>query len=299
MRILALTTALALTAPALAQTPQSYSDGARGEVTLPQGDLSFADAVVAQTPGSGTITASAADPASAIGPPDYTGDNNGGTFATLGCGGTLTLQFTDNALIDLPGPDLHVFEVGPDVEGTALAISQDGTTWAEVGGIAGGRSEIDIAAVADPDATYSFVRLTDDGVSCSGRFAGADIDAVAAIGTATRFTLDGAVLFDVDSADLKPAAETALADIAGDIAKAGAVTIAVVGHTDATGSTDYNQSLSQARATTVRDFLTTQPDLSGIDATARGAGEAEPVETNDTEEGRAANRRVEIIVRQE
>ncbi|TNF73269.1 MAG: hypothetical protein EP299_08455 [Acidobacteria bacterium] len=59
---------------------------------------------------------------------------------TLGCGGTIVLRFEDNALVDLEGPDLHVFEIGPAVEPTSLAISPDGTTWTEVGKIAGGRA---------------------------------------------------------------------------------------------------------------------------------------------------------------
>lgn len=286
----------ALLAPTVsAQTPQSYSDGNRGEVVLPQGDLSFADTVLAFEIGDAAPTASARNPEAALGPPTYVGNNNDGSFTTLGCNGMLDVQFTDNALIDLEGPDLYVFEVGPDVEGTQLAISQDGITWIDVGGIAGGRSEVDIASVATPGASYRFVRLVDDGEDCRGRFPGADIDAIAAIGSATRFVLDGSVLFSVGSAVLKPDAQAALKDLANEIAQAGITAFEITGHTDSDGSAEYNLELSNARATAVRDYLLSSPALADATATARGAGESEPVSDNTTDAGKAANRRVEII----
>ena len=71
------------------------------------------------------------------------------------------MRFTDNVLVDLAGPDLYVFEVGPAIEPMRLAISQDGTTWTEVGDISGGTAAIDIAKVAKPGERYRFVRVTD------------------------------------------------------------------------------------------------------------------------------------------
>ena len=64
----------------------------------------------------------------------------------LGCAGTLVVRFVDNVLLDVAGPDLYVFEVGPAIEPMRLAISPDGTAWTEVGDIRGGTAEIDIAA---------------------------------------------------------------------------------------------------------------------------------------------------------
>lgn len=72
------------------------------------------------------------------------------------------------------------------------------------------------------------------------------------------------------------------------------IRIEVQGHTDSRGGDDYNQRLSQERADAVMQYLTQQ----GIDAsrmTARGYGEAQPIESNRTREGRAANRRVEFV----
>ncbi len=150
-------------------------------MTLPQGDKSFADAVVSYTSGTGRIESSASDPQAILGPPDFSGDVDDGSFLTLGCDGSVTLRFTDNALIDVAGPDLYIFEVGPKVEGMTLAISDDGTTWIDLGGISGGRAEVDLAGLVDADTSFRFVRLTDDGIGCGTRFAGADVDAVAAI----------------------------------------------------------------------------------------------------------------------
>lgn len=288
---------MAVSAPALAQqgAAREYKDGKRGTVMLPQGDKSFVDAVVDHTAGEGKIEDSARDPQMVLGPPDFSGNVDDGSFLSLGCDGVVTLQFADNALIDVEGPDLYVFEVGPKVEGMKLSISEDGTAWTDLGDISGGRAEVDLAGRVPDDATYRFVRLTDDGAGCGTRFAGADIDAVAAIGSTLRFVLDGAVLFEVDSTELRSEARDALDALAQDIADAGLSEFRVVGHTDSTGDDAYNLSLSQARALAVRDYLGTQPALATVTITAEGRGEAEPIADNATDTGRSTNRRVEII----
>ena len=282
--------------PAGAQQTE-YSDDARGTVVLPQGDRSFADVIVSHTVGSGSIKTSAEVPAAVLGAPNYSGNVDDGSFLSLGCDGNVVLQFTDNALVDVEGPDLYVFEVGPKVEGMALAISTDGIDWTDVGAITGGRAEVDIAGAAQGGADYRFVRLTDDGEGCGTSFAGADVDAVAAIGSALRFTLDGAVLFAHDSTDLLPAAKTALDDLAAQIADANLSAFRVVGHTDATGSDTYNMTLSRERAVAVRDYFASLDSLKNVSISSEGRGEADPLASNETEEGREQNRRVEIIGR--
>jgi outer membrane protein OmpA-like peptidoglycan-associated protein len=67
----------------------------------------------------------------------------------------------------------------------------------------------------------------------------------------------------------------------------------VYGHTDSTGSDSYNLDLSQRRASAVADYLTMRGVQSARLGT-RGFGESQPIASNDTEEGKAANRRVEI-----
>jgi outer membrane protein OmpA-like peptidoglycan-associated protein len=280
---------------ATAQSPITYTDSAGGEVLLPLGNLSFADQVVARNVGSGTIAATAELPGATLGAPDYSGNVNDGSFLSLGCDGTVELLFADNALIDVPGPDLYVFEVGPRVEGMFLAISEDGVEWTEVGAITGGRAEVDIAGLSAPGASYRFVRLTDDGEGCGTNFAGADVDAVAAIGAALRFTLDAAVLFDVDSFTLRPEALAEINAVAAQIAAANVGSLNVIGHTDSTGAADYNMALSLQRSASVRAQLLQTTALANLPITTAGRGELEPIASNETEAGRQANRRVEII----
>jgi outer membrane protein OmpA-like peptidoglycan-associated protein len=217
---------------------------------------------------------------------------------SLGCDGVLVLRFTDNALVDVDGPDLFVFEVGPAVEATALAISEDGRTWIEVGRIEGSRADVDIASFVKPSQSFAFVRLTNASRTCGGRHSGADIDAVAAVGSALRLSLDGAVLFDTNQATLKPAAQAALDALVPRIAAYGsAVAVTVEGHTDSVGEDPANQRLSEARARAVGDALASRLRLDAARLTTVGHGETRPVASNDTEAGRARNRRVDIIVR--
>ncbi|MGH7664190.1 MAG: OmpA family protein [Gemmatimonadaceae bacterium] len=103
------------------------------------------------------------------------------------------------------------------------------------------------------------------------------------------------ILFDVDKATLKAGAEQNIARIAAILNQYPDYQISVEGHTDATGSDSYNQSLSERRAAAVRASLVS----GGVDPsriTSKGLGEAQPIATNDTPAGRQQNRRVEVIV---
>ncbi len=103
------------------------------------------------------------------------------------------------------------------------------------------------------------------------------------------------VLFDVDKATLKPGARERLARIAGILSAHPGLKIEIEGHTDSTGSDDYNQGLSERRAQSVQGYLSQQGIGQAIAATV-GYGESRPVATNGTSTGRQQNRRVEIIV---
>ena len=103
------------------------------------------------------------------------------------------------------------------------------------------------------------------------------------------------ILFDVNRATLKPGAESNVRRIAAILQQYPDRQIAVEGHTDATGSDAYNQTLSEERAASVRASLV----AGGVPAaqiTSTGFGKTQPVATNDTPAGRQQNRRVEIIV---
>ncbi|MBI5499813.1 MAG: hypothetical protein HY907_06195 [Deltaproteobacteria bacterium] len=166
-----------------AATPATFTDNQGTAVTFELGARAFADRIVSAEPGDPARTAAGwTDPAAALAVPDYHGEHDEPpTAVTLGCGGVLVVEFTDNGLVDGPGADLHVFECGPDVEAMHIAISVDGTSWTEVGDVRGQPAQVDLAAVAAPDVSYRFVRITDLRDSCSSTFPGADIDAVGAI----------------------------------------------------------------------------------------------------------------------
>jgi outer membrane protein OmpA-like peptidoglycan-associated protein len=108
-------------------------------------------------------------------------------------------------------------------------------------------------------------------------------------------TLSGEVLFKTGKWDLKPAAMAKLDQIA-EALQGKEQPIIVFGYTDNVGSRDNNMSLSQQRATSVRDYLVTKGIPSDL-IKAQGKGPDEPVSDNGSVEGRAANRRVEIVVK--
>ena len=105
----------------------------------------------------------------------------------------------------------------------------------------------------------------------------------------------GDVLFEVDRAALKPGATRALDQLAEALRTDSDASITIEGHTDSTGSRDYNMDLSTRRVDSVRAYLVTH----GVDPgkiTGRGLGPDYPVASNATEAGRQQNRRVEVIV---
>ena len=103
------------------------------------------------------------------------------------------------------------------------------------------------------------------------------------------------IYFDFDKTTLKNESFTELNKVVDFLKSNPSVEIEISGHTDSKGSDDYNASLSQGRSEEVVNYIISQ----GIDSyrlTAHGYGEAKPIDTNDSEEGRANNRRVEFTV---
>jgi outer membrane protein OmpA-like peptidoglycan-associated protein len=103
------------------------------------------------------------------------------------------------------------------------------------------------------------------------------------------------VLFDTGSFTLKPGAREKLAKISGILLAHPGLTMQIEGHTDSVGGDEFNQTLSERRAGSVRDFLA-ENGVPGSSITARGFGKTQPVASNDTAEGRQRNRRVELVV---
>ncbi len=103
------------------------------------------------------------------------------------------------------------------------------------------------------------------------------------------------VLFDTGKSTLHQEAREKLAQISGILLAYPDLRIAVEGHTDSVGSDDMNQTLSEQRANSVRDYLATE-NVPTTSMTSQGFGKTRPVATNDTAEGRQQNRRVELVV---
>lgn len=103
------------------------------------------------------------------------------------------------------------------------------------------------------------------------------------------------IFFDTSKADLKPESATAIAEVARLLKAEPALKVFVVGHTDNVASLDLNTKLSQARAESVVQALVSQHGIAAARLTGRGVGPLSPVASNDTEEGRAKNRRVELV----
>jgi outer membrane protein OmpA-like peptidoglycan-associated protein len=110
-----------------------------------------------------------------------------------------------------------------------------------------------------------------------------------------KLTLANEVSFDTNSAAVKPAFEPTLAKVAEVLVRYPDSRVTIVGHTDSTGSDDYNMLLSRDRAVAVLEELTRRGVPAGR-LSAFGRGESEPRSSNATADGRALNRRVEILL---
>lgn len=103
------------------------------------------------------------------------------------------------------------------------------------------------------------------------------------------------IYFDFDRATLKSESFTELNKVVDFLKQNSSVEIEISGHTDSKGSDDYNLNLSQGRSQSVVDYIVSQ-GIESYRLTAHGYGETKPIDSNDTEEGRANNRRVEFTV---
>jgi outer membrane protein OmpA-like peptidoglycan-associated protein len=126
------------------------------------------------------------------------------------------------------------------------------------------------------------------------QMAGSGVDVVR---KGDNITLDmpGNVTFAFDSANLNSQFYPVLDKVAQTLVEYDKTVIEVAGHTDSVGSDAYNQQLSERRANSVATYLSSH-GVPGARVVTVGAGEAHPVASNDTEDGRAQNRRVEITI---
>lgn len=145
------------------------------------------------------------------------------------------------------------------------------------------------AAAVDSDGDG----VVDEKDKCPGTLAGVKVDGD---GCAVPQVLKlNGVSFDFDSVRVGKNARTILDEVSEGIKGQPTMQVEIAGHTDSYGDDTYNQQLSERRAKAVRDYLVEKgaPDAN---FTSKGYGEAEPVASNDTEDGREENRRVEFRI---
>lgn len=179
--LLALCTVLAmLPGTALAANTYTFKDRQGNSVTVPVN--AFAKRVVSFSHGNPwTHRAEQQKTSNILGLPDRTGNNNTSKGdLCLGTGGVVVLEF-DMVFYDGPGMDIYVFEVGPSVEATAVAVSNDLITWYEAGSVAGKTAGIDLKGKIPAGGSFRYVRLTDLKKDSTGDWPGADIDAVCGV----------------------------------------------------------------------------------------------------------------------
>lgn len=152
---------------------------------------------------------------------------------------------------------------------------------------------------ARPGRYAARVTVTDDDGLTASATTNIDVADVAAAPPSRpqqRIVLQG-ITFPFDSAEISEA-DAPLLDVAAEqLAANPDVRVRVVGHTDSVGADEYNQNLSERRASAVLGYLT----KNGVAPTrleASGAGESQPVASNDTSDGRAQNRRVELLIKE-
>ena len=186
----------------------------------------------------------------------------------------------------------------PDKEKTRKGAGYGAAAGAVIGLLTGGNDKFQAAmigaaagAIAGGSVGYYMDKQE---AKLREQMAGTGVDVVR---NGDNITLDmpGGVTFAFNSSDLNSQFYPVLDKVAGTLGEYNKTVIEVAGHTDSVGSAAYNQQLSERRAASVASYLSSR----GIDRTRMvtvGAGKEHPVASNETEEGRAQNRRVEITI---
>lgn len=179
-------------------------------------------------------------------------------------------------------------------KGTVIGASAGALAGAVIGKIAGNTTTGAIAGAAVGGSAGAIIGNYMDRQSreLEEDLEGAKVERV---GEGIKITFDSGILFDINSSTLKPASQDNIAKLSEILKKYEDTEILFAGHTDSSGSNEYNQALSERRAKSVAEYAA----FTGVDATRMtiiGFGEEQPVSSNDTVQGRTENRRVEIAI---
>lgn len=171
--------------------------------------------------------------------------------------------------------------------------SGDGTKGAVIGAVVGGTAGAILGRYMDKQAQEIEENVPGATVE---KVETVDPETGETVTESVTITFDSGILFDFNSYNLTANSRAELDRMATILNRYPDTDLAIEGHTDSKGTEEYNQKLSEQRASAVADYLATD-GISRRRMTIRGYGETRPVATNETETGRAQNRRVEIKIR--
>jgi len=181
-------------------------------------------------------------------------------------------------------------------QGTAKGAGAGAVAGAIIGSVTGGsagRGAVIGGAVGAVAGNLWSKRMEDKRAALAQASQGTGVEVARTDDNRLKLNVPSDVSFDTGRADIKPQMRPVLDEIGRNLDPG--VHVTVVGHTDSTGSDAINEPLSRERAAAVRDYLSAR-GVSGSRITVAGRGSHEPVASNGTDAGRAANRRVEIFL---
>ena len=170
----------------------------------------------------------------------------------------------------------------------AVAYKKDRTKGALVGVIGGGVAGSAVGAYMDNQRRDLQKYLAPEISSGEARVEKLANDVV-------RITMTSQTAFDTNSSDIKPSFHSTMDKVAEVFVRYGKTTLTIAGHTDNVGTAQYNEKLSERRALAVASYLESR-QVNAARLSTVGKGESFPIESNSTEAGRRANRRVEIYI---
>ncbi|MBI5018303.1 MAG: OmpA family protein [Deltaproteobacteria bacterium] len=183
-----------------------------------------------------------------------------------------------NAVKSIGGKQVYAFEDGGTEQATLRVETRQAEVWAQVQAASNGMYNVH---VVERQLMNQDVAANADSLAGSLRETG-------------KAAVYG-IYFDTDKAKIEPASEPALSEIAKLLKAQSGLKLYVVGHTDNAGSFDHNVKLSAERAAAVTQALVRSHGIAASRLKPFGVGPTAPVASNGTEEGRAKNRRVELV----
>jgi outer membrane protein OmpA-like peptidoglycan-associated protein len=179
-------------------------------------------------------------------------------------------------------------------KGTAVGATAGAAAGAVIGKQAGSTARGAIIGAAVGGAAGAIIghRMDEQAKELEMAIPGAVVQRV---GEGLVVTFASGLLYDFDSDAIRPEAAQNLQNLATSLKKYSDTELLIVGHTDALGTTEYNQDLSTRRASAASRYLAMQ-GVTGSRIHVSGKGEMEPIASNETESGRQANRRIEVAI---